>query len=153
MSEDHERDELELPPEELDETSPETLDDVREAQPEPARPAQTVERAPAASPEELDKITDNLLEVVAEMGSTTLPLELQDAYIVQMTGNRMIRRGLVATGLPSALDELMPASGGGTGVAKQLHPVVRVVAGLAVLALGSIFTRNAVLSAANAPRQ
>ena len=150
MSELHEQPEpLDLPPEELTEQGPASLADVDEQPPEQpqARPApQEVQRTPP-SREQLDQAATNIIETVAELGSATLPAHLQDAYYDAYTHNKLVKRGLLATGLPAALEELAPTDGSGVGPVRQLHPIIRVVAGLAVLALGSILTRNAVLNA------
>jgi len=141
-----------LPPAAEDLDGPETLDDVQEGEAQ-AQPAsrQTVEQvAPAATPEELDKITSDLIGVIAEMGAETMPLPLRQTYYDAMTGNKFLRRGLIMSGLPTALDELAPSGVGNGGPIRQLHPLVRVGVGLLVLAAGSFMTRRAVLESVQA---
>ncbi|MFB9994483.1 hypothetical protein ACFFLM_21230 [Deinococcus oregonensis] len=89
---------------------------------------------------------DNLIGSVAAAGADMLPPELRDEYERSFTTSRMVRAGVVATGIGPALHELMPSDGTqAAGPIRQLHPALRIALGLGVLAIASLMQRKAIL--------
>lgn len=92
---------------------------------------------------------ETAIETVAKIGSELLPVALRQDYQDRMTNSDLIRGAVLMTGMPHALHELMPSSGPqGVGAlppkVQRIHPVVRLLAGVAVLGIVSAFQIKAV---------
>lgn len=116
---------------------------------EDVAPSQTVEKPlTEADKANIEAHIDNLIEGVAVIGSETMPPALRDEYVDSFTSSKLVRAGVVATGIGPALHELMPSDGTqAAGPVRQLHPLVRVALGLAVLGLATVVQKKAVLNA------
>lgn len=124
-----------------------TLEDLGDVAPAP------VSGPKKLTPEDIESIeahVDNLISTVAAAGADTVPPALRDQFEQSFTSSRLVRAGVQASGIGSALHELMPAGGeaaAGAAPIRQLHPVARVLLGLVVLGVGVAVQRKQVLSA------
>lgn len=115
-------------------------------------PAPTPAPAPLtqADRDSINGHIDGLIEAAAAAGADSMPPELRDTYERAFTSSRLVRAGVVATGIGPALHELMPSDGSeAAGPIKKLHPVARVVLGLGVLAVASLLQRRQILATYN----
>lgn len=124
-------------------------EDLGEAYAAPSAP-----RGPAPlTPDDLAAIERNvsgLIEAAAAAGADTVPPPVRDLFQESFTSSRLIRAGVQASGIGSALHELLPSGGeaaAGAAPVRQLHPVARVALGLLVLGVGLAFQRKQVLHA------
>lgn len=107
---------------------------------------------PLPTSEQLDVIADKLLMGAAKAGALALPEPYREEYTRAYMKDELglVRAALHFTGATAAVYDLTPGAGGDAAGAvpqKPVHPVLRLLGGVAALAVAGALTRWSVLNA------